>query len=122
MSLSIAAVTFDCDNPAAQARFWAELLGREVDSEASEFFASIGREAKQEPVLMFLKVGERNPGKNVVHLDLHSTDRQAEVDRAIALGAEHRGDFDEYGIVWTTLADPEGNLFDIATEASPAGA
>ncbi|MBF6357948.1 VOC family protein [Nocardia higoensis] len=117
MSLSIAAVTFDCVDAAAQARFWGELLGRAVDPEASEFFASIGRTSGEQPVLMFLKVGERNPGKNVVHLDLYATDRQAEIDRAIGLGAEHRGDFDEYGIVWTTLADPEGNLFDIAAQA-----
>ncbi|WP_040794019.1 VOC family protein [Nocardia higoensis] len=114
MTLSIAAVTFDCDDAAAQARFWGELLGRAVDPEANEFFAAIGRAAGESPTLMFLKVGDREPGKNKVHLDLHAPDRQAEVDRAIALGAEHRGDFDEYGVVWTTLADPEGNLFDIA--------
>jgi hypothetical protein len=23
------------------------------------------------------------------------------------------GEYDEYGAIWTTLADPEGNLFDI---------
>lgn len=117
MTLSIAAVTFDCTDAAAQARFWAELLGRPVDPDADQFFASIGRNSGDGPALMFLQVGDRNPGKNVVHLDLHTPDRQAEVDRAIALGAEHRGDFDEYGVVWTTLADPEGNLFDIAAEA-----
>lgn len=116
MALSIAAVTFDSIDAAAQARFWGELLGRTVDPDANQFFASIGRTDGEAQVLMFLGVPERNPGKNVVHLDLHTADRQAEVDRAIALGAEHRGDFAEYGIVWTTLADPEGNLFDIAED------
>jgi hypothetical protein len=32
------------------------------------------------------------------------------------LGAKHIGDFDEYGAKWSTLAAPEGNLFDIAAE------
>jgi len=114
MPLSIAAVTFDSIDAVAHARFWGELLGRTVDPDANQFYASIGRSTGEAPVLMFLAVPERNPGKNVVHLDLHTPDRQAEVDRAIALGAEHRADFAEYGMVWTTLADPEGNLFDIA--------
>ena len=48
-----------------------------------------------------------------LHLDLVSPDQPAEVDRAVALGATRIGDFDEYGTRWTTLADPEGNVFDI---------
>ena len=52
-------------------------------------------------------------GKNRLHVDLVSPDRAADIQRAIAAGANHIGDFDEYGTAWTTLADPEGNLFDI---------
>ena len=36
-----------------------------------------------------------------------------EVARAVGLGAKQVADFAEYGAVWTTLADPEGNVFDI---------
>jgi hypothetical protein len=32
---------------------------------------------------------------------------------AVALGAIKIGDFDQYGTQWTTLTDPEGNVFDI---------
>ncbi|WP_324196673.1 VOC family protein [Nocardia cyriacigeorgica] len=35
------------------------------------------------------------------------------MERAVSLGARHIADYDEYGIKWATLADPEGNLFDI---------
>lgn len=115
MSLSIAAVTFDCTDAAKLAGFWSELLDRPVDPEANKYFASIGRGSGGQ-ALMFIQVPDRTPGKNVIHLDLHADDRQAQVDRALALGAEHRGEFDEYGVRWTTLADPEGNLFDIAAE------
>ena len=62
---------------------------------------------------MFLAVPEPRQGKNRVHLDLVSTDRQAVVERALSLGATKVGEFDEYGTQWTTLADPEGNVFDI---------
>ena len=39
----------------------------------------------------------------------------AEVARVIALGATHIHNKDEYGMQWTTLADPEGNEFCIGT-------
>ena len=48
-----------------------------------------------------------------MHLDLVATDLQAEVERAVALGATKIAEFDEYGTIWTTLTDPEGNVFDI---------
>ncbi|WP_431955015.1 VOC family protein [Nocardia lijiangensis] len=113
MTLSIAHVTFDCENAAALAGFWAELLELRVDAEASEFFATVGRESGHSPVLMFIKVPDKTPGKNVVHLDLHAPDWREHIERAVALGAKHIGDFDEHGGKWATLADPEGNLFDI---------
>ncbi|MCP2319650.1 Glyoxalase-like domain-containing protein [Nocardia amikacinitolerans] len=113
MTLSIANVTFDCENAAALAGFWAELLEQRVDEGANEFFATVGRESGHKPLLMFIKVPDKTPGKNVVHLDLASTEWREQVDRAVALGAKHIGDFDEYGGNWATLADPEGNLFDI---------
>jgi len=112
--LGIAHVTFDCGGNATElAGFYAGLLRREVDEGASPFFATVGRSAGAAPVLMFIRVPDRTPGKNSVHLDLHTPDLAGEVARAVSLGAKHVGDFDEYGAVWTTLADPEGNLFDI---------
>ncbi|GGL34144.1 VOC family protein [Nocardia jinanensis] len=115
MGLTIACTTYDCDNAAELASFYAQLLDHPVDPEASEFFATVGRESGMTPPLMFVKVPERTPGKNSIHLDLLATDLPAEIERALALGARHIGDFGEVGIKWTTLADPEGNLFDIAT-------
>ncbi|MBF6178985.1 VOC family protein [Nocardia otitidiscaviarum] len=114
MSLTIANITIDCADAAALAAFWSQLLDRPVDPDANQFFATVGRTAGASPTLMFLAVPDKNPGKNVVHLDLVADDLPAQIDRAVALGAKHIGDFDEYGVRWTTLADPEGNLFDIA--------
>jgi hypothetical protein len=116
--IAIAHVTVDCHNAAELARFYAALLDRGVDSGATGFFATVGREAGAHPVLMFIKVPDRTPGKNSVHLDLHTADVAGEVARAISLGAKHVADFAEYGAVWTTLEDPEGNLFDIGASAS----
>ena len=46
-------------------------------------------------------------------LDFFATDPAPHVQRALELGATHAGEFDEYGTQWTTLSDPEGNVFDI---------
>ena len=46
-----------------------------------------------------------------MHVDLSSNDRPGDVARLISLGAEHVGDYDEFGHQWTTLRDPEGNEF-----------
>ena len=111
--IHIANLTVDCSGDAsALAGFYAQLLGKSVDEGASPYFATVGR-GKEVPVLMFIRVPDRTPGKNSVHLDLHSEDISAAVERAVSLGAKHVNDFDEYGAKWTTLADPEGNLFDV---------
>jgi predicted enzyme related to lactoylglutathione lyase len=64
--------------------------------------------------MMFLAVPELRQGKNRLHVDLTTADLPAAVDRAVSLGASKVGDFNEYGTTWTTLTDPEGNVFDIA--------
>ncbi|GGN89679.1 VOC family protein [Nocardia rhizosphaerihabitans] len=117
MTLALGNVTFDCQNSAdALAEFYAQLLDRPVDPEASAYFATVGQTSGASPVLMFIQVPDKTPGKNVVHLDFHSVQWRDYVERAISLGAKHIGDFDEYGQQWVTLADPEGNLFDIGKE------
>ena len=111
--LVIAHVTVDCTHAANLATFYAELLDSQVDDGGSEYFATVGRAAGARPVLMFIKVPDRTPGKNSIHLDFRTPDLPAGVARATTLGAKQVADFDEYGAVWTTMTDPEGNLFDI---------
>jgi predicted enzyme related to lactoylglutathione lyase len=111
--LAVAHVTVDCTDAAALAAFYGALLDRPVDPDPSPFFATVGRSTGAQPVLMFLAVPDRTPGKNSIHLDLNTSDLPGEVARAVGLGAKQVADFAEYGVVWTTLADPEGNLFDI---------
>ncbi|MGL4745504.1 MAG: VOC family protein [Dermatophilaceae bacterium] len=121
MTLSMAAVTFDCRNAAELAQFWSKVLERPVDDGASEFFASIGlvhgqdrdQAGRTSPALMFIQVPESKQVKNRVHLDFHTADRKAEIDRVVTLGAVHVADFEEHGFAWACLRDPAGNEFDI---------
>lgn len=83
--------------------------------DASEAYSIIpAAEDNSFPALWFLQVPEPRTGKNRLHLDLHAEDYPAAVERAIAVGATKIADFQEWGFTWTTLADPEGNVFDIS--------
>jgi Glyoxalase-like domain len=114
-TLALYAVTFDCIDAVQLAKFWSAVLDRNVDDRANDEFASIGLgdPASDRPHWMFVKVPERKRVKNRVHVDLISNSRDRDVKRLLSLGATHVADIDEDGNCWTTLADPEGNEFDI---------
>jgi predicted enzyme related to lactoylglutathione lyase len=114
MTLRLGNITLDCDDALRVAAFWSAALDRPIDDEASEHFASIGREDDRQPGWFFIKVPEGKSTKNRVHVDLHADDRESEVARLVGLGAARLADHDEWGAVWTTLADPEGNEFCVA--------
>jgi predicted enzyme related to lactoylglutathione lyase len=115
MSIRFAAVTFDCADAAALAQFWSGVLDWPVATSPppSPHFAAIGR--GDGSGMMFMKVPEGKTGKNRVHVDLDSEDPTSAVARVVALGATKLYDRAEYGVSWTTLADPEGNEFCIGT-------
>lgn len=116
MTIQVAAITLDCANALTLAEFWSAVLGRPVDSgepKASPFFARIPP-GEGGPSMMFIQVPETKTVKNRAHLDLATDSREVEVARLIGLGASHIHDKDEWGVKWTTLADPEGNEFCIA--------
>lgn len=115
MGSALLGISYDCTNAARVADFWAEVLDRPLDDGASKEFASIGLAAagSGSAVWMFHQVPEGKTAKNRVHVDLVSDSLEKAVAHALDCGATRIGDFDENGFQWTTLADPEGNEFDI---------
>ena len=113
MPITLENIVFDCADANTLATFWAGVLSTEVDADGNQFFATVNRSADG-PTLMFLQVPEPRNGKNRLHVDLATADWSAEVDRLVGLGAKRLDEHDEYGTHWITLADPEGNVFDLA--------
>jgi hypothetical protein len=115
MAISLLAISLDSSDAGRLARFWSNLLDREVDEGATPDFASIGDAGAGSgtEVWMFHKVPEPKVAKNRSHVDLASDDLEKAVAHALELGATRLGDFQEGGFQWTTLADPDGNEFDI---------
>ena len=111
MTLQLGNITFDCADSARVAAFWSAALNRPLDDGPSEWFASIGRGDGSQTVWLFIKVPEAKQAKNRCHVDLRADNREAEVARLLALGAQHYHDYDEHNFQWTTLLDVEGNEF-----------
>ena len=115
MAARLYALTLDCADAAVLAAFWAQVLDRPVDDDASHAFASIGMEqtADPGPAFIFVAVPEGKVVKNRAHPDFATADLAAEVKRLTGLGATEVASYDEGGYQWTTLQDPEGNEFDV---------
>ena len=130
-------VVFDCRDPHALNRFWAELMQYEIedhhdlieqllqagqlsedetmliDGRRAFTTAAACRDADESgPRLLFQQVPEGKQAKNRVHLDVHAgDDRDAVVARCIELGATKLWDGQQGPSTWVTLADIEGNEF-----------
>ena len=133
-------VTYDCTNPDAQAKFWAAVLGYQLQPPPEgypDWFAFLRERGVPEeqwnsasaitdpdgkgPRLFFQQVPESKAVKNRVHLDVNvgaglpAEERHnrvdAEVERVVGLGASRVEAFEEPGEYWVVMQDPEGNEF-----------
>lgn len=110
MAVRMYHVTVDSHDISGQARFWAEALDWKVLYE-DEHEVVIGADEFTLPGMCFLRVPESKTVKNRLHLDLTPDDRDAEVERILALGARRVDVGAGPEATWAVLADPEGNEF-----------
>jgi predicted enzyme related to lactoylglutathione lyase len=112
------AVTIDCAEPVALARFWAAVFGSElgeIDGDPPRFVDVAP--VPGVPLLCFQRVREAKTVKNRVHLDVTVTDIEAATEAIEALGGA-RVDRDlryDLGCQFRVVADPEGNEFCLVT-------
>ncbi len=115
--ITLGAVNLEADDPAALAAFWAAALGGTVNDSTTGSHYLSPRDPSGFGMFFQPRTAPR-PVHQAQHLDLTVPwgSRTAEVARLVALGAVHRWDvLDEVPWVqWSTLADPEGNLFCVA--------
>jgi predicted enzyme related to lactoylglutathione lyase len=112
MPVALHHIVVDTHDLPMLARFWAAVLGWKILSER-EREVVIGPDLDAPVGMCFMPVTDRKAGKNRIHVDLNpgADDREAEIDRILALGAR-RVDIGQSGTEsWTVLADPEGNEF-----------
>jgi hypothetical protein len=122
-SLSVAALTIDCADPAALADFWGKALGRPVSPGAVPGDTAVDAVGPDNGPRMILH-NPPKPGtaKNSVHLVLITDHYDEEIERLTGLGAKPlnqiklpaiRAGAVTFSVSQTTFADPEGNEFDL---------
>jgi predicted enzyme related to lactoylglutathione lyase len=110
MSSRFYQLVIDSHDPHALARFWSQVLEQPIVLESDdEVIVAAGKDAY--PGLCFLPVPDDKATKNRLHIDLNPDDRDAEVERLLALGATRADVGQGPDVSWVTLADPEGNEF-----------
>ncbi len=105
-------LVLDCANPEALGEFWSAALGYTNVGTFGAYVALLPAESGA-PKLLLQKVPEAKAGKNRMHLDIETSDIEAESARLEALGATRSapGTQTEFGTTWVRMADPEGNEF-----------
>jgi len=110
MSLEWEQTNVDARDPQALAEWWREALGWVfVNEDSGEL--EIRSSPDRLPGLLFVPVDDEKTVKNRLHLDFRPDDRDAEVERLLALGATRADIGQEASLPWVVLADPEGNEF-----------
>ncbi|RRN74612.1 VOC family protein [Agrobacterium deltaense] len=112
--MKIHAVTIDTANPQKLATWWSQALGIEVGNDYGQIVQLAASSAV--PQFQFQKVEDVSTQLNRVHVDLRTSDLDRETDRLVGLGATVIQKFELPQIRYTTLADPDGNKFDLVQE------
>jgi hypothetical protein len=119
-SLTLGAVNITCAEPARLAAFWAAATGGTISGTHD---GAVYVTPAPGGIPFFLQpMTADHPGPTTMHLDLTASPgaREMEVQRLTALGAVRRWDVlgEVPWVDWTTMADPEGNLFCVAEHHS----
>lgn len=119
--IALGAINVEAQDPVALAEFWGAVTGATpAPGGDSVYLPSAGAGGF---AMFFQPMTDPRPERQTMHLDLTVPwgSRHDEVERIVGLGATYRWEvLDEFPHVqWTTLADPEGNLFCVA-EHPPA--
>jgi predicted enzyme related to lactoylglutathione lyase len=120
VDIKVGMVVIDCADPLRLAEFWAGATGYTMQ-DSNERWAWILHPGDSGIEIGFQRVPEPKSGKNRVHLDLHTSDEEAEATRIESLGATRLRRSDDRDDIFIVLADPEGNEFCVVRE-TPAGA
>ena len=109
--LRIGSIVVDCLKFDKMLAFWQEALHYVPREPAKGGWAVLRDPQGKGPNVSLNQVPKRLVGRNWLHFDLYTDDREREVERLLKLGARrHRQTYDPDDD-FRVLEDPDGNLF-----------
>ena len=111
----IGSIVVDCDDFPRMMAFWQEALHYVPREPATEDWVVLKDPEGRGPNLALNLTSEGPLEQYHLHLDLYTPDPEKEVERLLRLGATLKRS-PMKGEDFTTLADPDGNLFDVVNK------
>lgn len=112
--MKIHAITIDTDNPQKLAEWWSTALGISIANDYGQIVQLAT--SPNLPPFQFQKIADVPTQRNRVHFDLKTEDLEGETQRLVKLGASILNKIELPQIRYTSLADPDGNIFDLIQE------
>jgi hypothetical protein len=109
--LRVGSIVTDCLEFEKMMAFWQEALHYAPKYPPDHGWVILRDPDGRGPNLSLNRVRKKTPGRNNLHLDLYSTDREGEVERLLRVGAKRHHQSYDPGDDFRVLEDPDGNLF-----------
>ena len=117
--LRIGSVVIDCLNFDKMLAFWQEALHYVPGQPAKGGWVVLRDPEGRGPNVSLNQVPKRLMGRNWLHFDLYTSDREGEVKRLLKLGAKRHRQTYEPDDDFRVLEDPDGNLFCVVHKSEP---
>lgn len=109
--LRVGSIVTDCVEFDKMLAFWQEALHYVPSSPAKDGWVVLRDPNGRGPNISLNQVPKKTPGRNNLHLDLYSNDREGEVERLLRVGAKSHPQTYDPDEDFRVLEDPDGNLF-----------
>lgn len=117
--LKIGSIVIDCINFDRMLAFWQEALHYVPREPAEDGWVVLLDPEGRIPNISLNQVSKRLMGRNWLHLDLYTSDKEGEVERLLKLGAARHSQTYEPDDDFIVLEDPDGNLFCVVHKSKP---
>jgi catechol 2,3-dioxygenase-like lactoylglutathione lyase family enzyme len=117
--LKIGSIVIDCINFDKMLAFWQEALHYIPREAAKDGWVVLRDPAGTNVNISLNQVSEKLMGRNWMHFDLYTNDKEGEVERLLKIGATRHPQTYEPDDDFIVLEDPDGNLFCVVDKSKP---
>jgi hypothetical protein len=109
--MRIGSIVIDCNDFNGMLAFWQEALHYAPREPAMGGWVVLRDPKGRNPNVSLNLHPKKRVGRNRLHLDLYTNDREAEVNRLLRIGARRHRQTYQPNDDFRVLEDPDGNLF-----------
>jgi hypothetical protein len=109
--MKIGSIVIDCNEFDKMLAFWQEALHYVPRKPAHGGWVVLRDSEGRSPNISLNQVPEKRSGRNRLHLDLYTDNREGEVKRLLKIGATRHTQTYDPDDDFRVLEDPDGNLF-----------